>query len=166
MQTFKGNNTRDKCGNGSSHLWFFLIFFLFISRIHIDLPLFANTFSQTLTLGCLTLPSFPWGWSVRTANDSVLNQQNNSKKKREKLCNGVTVVLPATGRLSTNRAAESALEGSIVGDTTTAGTASRQLHSRGAFGCPRANLDTGTNLDAGALHTWALLQRQEYRTRT
>lgn len=64
--------------NSSSYLWLFLIFIFFISRIHVDFSLFANAFSQTLPLGCLALPSFPWGWSVRAANSSILNQQHNS----------------------------------------------------------------------------------------
>lgn len=65
--------------------------------------------------------------------------------------------IPATGRLSTNRAAESTLKRGVLGYTTTAGAASQHFHSGGAFRGARTNLHTGANLYAGPLHTGALL---------
>lgn len=46
------------------HLWFFLIVLLFITRFHVDLPLFADAFPQPLAFHCLTVAHFCWRGSV------------------------------------------------------------------------------------------------------
>lgn len=108
----------------SAHLWLLLVVLLFITRIHVDLPLFANTFPQPLALHCLTVSRFCRRWPSKNKT-LILNQKLNENHEEHK-----SFFLPAAGRLSTNGATEFALKQSIPGNWSSAGAAAGQLPVR------------------------------------
>jgi len=147
------NNSGDKSWDyPPPYLRFLLVVLLFITRIHVDLPLFAHTFTKPLSFNCLTLPRFPWRWSLKKeafAHDKITNH-NNLKDNLEALKNIKPVILPATGGLCTNGATEFTLKEGIPGNTATTGPTPWQLPIW-AHVSTRANFNTGTNLHTGAL---------------